>query len=125
MEGTTLVNSTVIMIEVRHMSCSWVKVRGGRQQESLGRQAWRCGLRTQRSRVRNNGVVTTCTQARRDGHRFWRKKTAIQRRTWPSSHSSNIHAHSTSVLCVSAMEAAGCVCCDPRYGKGGKVEGSL
>ena len=50
--------------------------------------------------MRNSGVVTTCTQARRDGHRFRRKKATIQHRIWPSSHSSNIHtAHSTSVLC--------------------------
>ena len=95
------------MMEVRHMSRSCVKVRGGRQQESLGRRARRCGLRTQRSWVRNNGVVTTCMQARRDGHRFRRKKAAIQHRIWPSSHSSNIHGPQYISVVFSVMEAAG------------------
>ena len=86
---------------------SCVKERGGRQQESLGRRVQQCGLQTQRSWMRINGVVTTCTQARRDGHRFWRKKATIQRRIWPSSHSSNIHGPQYISVVFSAMEAAG------------------
>ena len=89
------------------MSRSCVKERGGHQQESLGQRAWRCGLRTQRSRLRYNGVVTTCMQARRNGHRFRRKKATIQHRTWISSHSSNIHGPQYISVVFLAMEAAG------------------